>query len=71
MHSATDTFHGWPAYIDMIGGEFLTHGAQVEVDAINQDKECPACRHLAAQTGRFTTRFTSSRISIRPRSTGC
>ena len=30
----------------MLGGEFKAHGAQVEVDAINQDKECPICRHL-------------------------
>ena len=22
VHSATDTWHDWPAYIDMIGGEF-------------------------------------------------
>jgi hypothetical protein len=48
MHSATDTFHGYPPFIEMIGGEFKSHGAQVEVDAINQDKECPACRHLGA-----------------------
>lgn len=47
MHSATDTFHGFAPYIDMIGGEFKAHGAQVEVDAINQDKECPACKQLA------------------------
>lgn len=46
MHSATDTFHGYPPFIEMIGGEFKSHGAQVEVEAINQDKECPACRHL-------------------------
>jgi len=49
MHSATDTFHGFPGYIDMIGGEFKTHGAQVAVEAINQDQECPACRHLPAK----------------------
>ncbi len=48
MHSASDTFHGYPPFIEMIGGEFKSHGAQVEVDAINQDKECPACRHLPA-----------------------
>jgi type 1 glutamine amidotransferase len=47
-HSATDTFPGFPPYIDMIGGEFKTHGAQVSVDIINQDKECAACRHLSA-----------------------
>jgi len=48
MHSASDTFHGYPPFIEMIGGEFKSHGAQVEVDAINQDRECPACRHLPA-----------------------
>ncbi len=48
MHSATDTFPGFPPYIEMIGGEFKTHGAQVEVAAINQDPQCPACRHLPA-----------------------
>jgi type 1 glutamine amidotransferase len=46
MHSATDTFHGYRPYIDMIGGEFQGHGAQVEVSAINQENECPACKHL-------------------------
>jgi uncharacterized protein len=46
MHSATDTFHEYKPYIDMIGGEFKAHGAQVGVDAINQDNECPACRQL-------------------------
>ncbi len=46
MHSATDTLHGNPAFIDMIGGEFKTHGAQVSVDALNQDSQCPACQHL-------------------------
>jgi len=46
MHSATDTFPGFQPYTDMIGGHFLRHGPQVEVSIINQDKECPACRHL-------------------------
>jgi type 1 glutamine amidotransferase len=48
MHSASDTFHGYPPFIEMLGGEFKTHGKQVEVEAINQDQECPACRHLPA-----------------------
>jgi len=46
VHSATDTFPGFPGYIEMIGGQFLRHGPQVEVDIINQDKTCPACRQL-------------------------
>ena len=33
MHSAADTYHGFPGYIDMIGAEFKTHEAQVGVDA--------------------------------------
>jgi hypothetical protein len=46
MHSATDTFPGFPAYTEMIGGHFLKHGPQVEVEIINQDESCSACRHL-------------------------
>ena len=48
VHSATDTFPKFPPYIEMIGGEFRKHGAQVSVDAINQDPACAACRHLPA-----------------------
>src|SRR5437588_5088999 len=49
MHSATDTFrdHTPPdPYVEMIGGEFQAHHAQVEVDCINQDPKHPACRNL-------------------------
>ena len=49
MHSATDTFHGYRPYIEMIGGEFASHGAQVEVECLNQDHEHPATRHLGAK----------------------
>jgi type 1 glutamine amidotransferase len=46
MHSASDTFHGYKPYLDMLGGEFLTHNAQVCVDCLNQDRNNPATRHL-------------------------
>ena len=46
MHSASDTFHGWPAYIEMLGGEFRTHGAQVGVTCIDCDREHAATKHL-------------------------
>ena len=46
MHSCSDTFHGFPAFIDLLGGEFQTHGAQVSVDMYNQDRAHPATRHL-------------------------
>src|SRR5690606_15540542 len=51
MHSATDTFRGHvplDPYVEMIGGEFKTHGAQAVVDCINQDPEHPACKDLGA-----------------------
>lgn len=46
MHSASDTFHAWRPYIDMLGGEFQIHHEQVRVDCVNQDHEHPATRHL-------------------------
>ena len=39
MHSCSDTFHGWPGFIDMLGGEFKGHGPQVCVDCINEDSQ--------------------------------
>lgn len=49
VHAATDTFHSRGnevnPYIEMIGGEFRTHGPQVEVEIINQDPEHAACKH--------------------------
>jgi type 1 glutamine amidotransferase len=48
MHSASDTFHGFPPYAEMLGGEFQTHHAQVKVDCINQDPKHPATRHAGA-----------------------
>jgi uncharacterized protein len=46
MHSATDTFPGWPEYIEMIGGEFRTHGPQVGVECLNKDSQHPATQSL-------------------------
>ncbi len=48
IHAASDTFHGAgktvDPYIDMLGGEFKIHGAQVEVECLNQDPDHPATR---------------------------
>ena len=46
IHAAADTFHGWPEFIDMLGGEFAHHGPQVSVDCINVDPANPATSHL-------------------------
>jgi type 1 glutamine amidotransferase len=48
IHAATDTFHGFPAFIAMIGGEFKTHGPQVTVAVLNQDPTHAAVKHLPA-----------------------
>jgi uncharacterized protein len=49
VHAATDTFHGFPPFIAMIGGEFLRHGPQVSVDCINQDPAHAATKPLPAK----------------------
>ena len=46
MHSASDTFHGYKPYIEMLGGEFQTHNEQVSVECINKDPNHPATKHL-------------------------
>ena len=46
LHSATDTFHHWPEFIEMIGGEFAHHGPQVAVECLNQDPAHPATAML-------------------------
>ena len=49
IHSGSDTYHGFKPYVEMLGGEFKTHGAQVTVTAINKDPNHPATKHLPAQ----------------------
>jgi len=46
IHAASDTFHGFPEFSAMLGGEFEHHGPQVSVDCLNQDAANPATAHL-------------------------
>ena len=46
IHAAADTFHGWPEFAEMLGGEFAHHGKQVGVECLNQDPKNPATAHL-------------------------
>jgi type 1 glutamine amidotransferase len=67
IHAATDTFHGWLAYLDMIGGEFKTHGPQVKVSVRVDDKGHPATKGLASPFEVFDEiyefqRFDRSRV---------
>ena len=42
MHSAGDTFHGFPGYLNMLQAEFKGHGRQVPADLVAGDKAHPA-----------------------------
>ena len=46
IHSASDTFHGFPPYLEMLGGEFDTHGDQTSVHLDVVDRDHPATRGL-------------------------
>jgi type 1 glutamine amidotransferase len=64
-HGASDTYHESDAYLDMLGGEFTTHGQIAEADIRVDDASDPAVAHLAPRF-RITDelyRFTRNRRS--------
>ena len=46
-HSASDTYHDAPAYLEMLGGEFITHGSVVEAEIRVSESGNPAVAHLS------------------------
>jgi type 1 glutamine amidotransferase len=46
MHSGSDTYHPFRRYVDMLGGEFETHKAQVAVTPIRHDPQHPAVQPI-------------------------
>ena len=46
-HSASDTYHDAPSYLEMLGGELVTHGAIVEAEVRVSEPANPAVAHLA------------------------
>jgi uncharacterized protein len=46
-HSASDTYHDSPGYLEMLGGEFVTHGAIVEAEIRVDDPSDPSVAHLS------------------------
>ena len=46
MHSGSDTFHGFPPYIEMLGGEFRIHHAQAGIECLVMDPNHPATKPL-------------------------
>ena len=61
MHSASDTYHDAPAYIDMLGNEFLTHGDQATVDAVVENPSHPASSPLGQRYHVFDEIYTFTR----------
>ena len=54
MHSASDTYHGKDTvdpFIEMLGGEFLTHGAQAGVECLVTDLDHPSTKHFKGTGG--------------------
>lgn len=49
MHSASDTFHNFPGYYNMLQGTFAGHGAQVPADLVAADTQHPANAGIGAK----------------------
>ena len=48
VHSAADTYRTAPAYVAMLGNEFVAHGNPTDVDAIVETPGHPAVAHLTS-----------------------
>jgi type 1 glutamine amidotransferase len=46
LHAATDTFPGFPRYLDLVGGQFQRHGPQVKVEVKVTDAAHPSTQGL-------------------------
>lgn len=68
IHSASDTYHDSPAYLAMLGGEFVTHGAIVEAEVRVDDASHPSVAHLAPSF-RIADEFYRFRLGAEPRRT--
>ncbi len=68
VHSASDTWHGSPEYIEMLGGEFLTHPAETTVHLL-VDANHPATAGLETPHAIFEeiysfTNFSSDQVQM-------
>lgn len=61
-HSASDTYHHRPEFLDMLGNAFLTHGDQALVEAVVEQPSHPAVAHLGSRYRVFDEiyRFTTA-----------
>jgi type 1 glutamine amidotransferase len=69
VHSASDTFHEWSDYLDMLGGEFDSHPDQMAAQLRVDDPTHPSTAALASPVTIFEEyyrfkRFDASRVHI-------
>jgi len=48
VHSASDTWHEWPEWVEMLGGEFLEHPPEFAAGIVVEDQKHPATRGLSS-----------------------
>jgi type 1 glutamine amidotransferase len=46
VHAAADTFHGFPPFLELLGGEFAHHGPQAKVHVLVADRKHPSTTTL-------------------------
>ena len=61
IHSASDTYHDRPAYLSMLGGEFVTHGAIVDAEVRVDEASHPSVSQWAPAF-RITDEFYRFRL---------
>jgi len=66
VHSAADTGHAWPWYLDMLGAEFVDHPAIQSAALVRQDAAHPATASVPARWTR-TDEWYNFRASPRGR----
>jgi Uncharacterized protein conserved in bacteria len=66
-HAASDTYHGYAPYIQMLGGEFKTHGPQVEVECRVEDRKHPATKSFPEPTFKVYDEIYQFKNFERPR----
>jgi cytochrome c len=66
IHSAADTGHAWPWYLDMLGAEFVSHPAIQSATLVRQDAAHPATAGLPDRWAR-TDEWYNFRASPRGR----
>lgn len=64
FHSASDTWHGVPAYLEMLGGEFIGHPAETSATIVVDDRGHIATRTLPPTHELFEEFYYLGRVDL-------